>query len=264
MKKILIIISLFLPNLISSQIIVNENGREKPSLEMITQVKLLAQFIERFNYKKTFDNKNIDSLFRGKIDRKTYIKLLFNRLDKRLINSDSIPTDYSILRDEFIEEVCKQKKQMYIGKYTNKLFAYADCEVIYKGKLNKATLILQRKVNEKNVMFWKIINVKANFLEIPKVKNNKIVHIPPNSHETNFMSLLRIFQKPKFEKVFDFEKIDILSIFAFEIYKKNLKFKYVTKVKYEILDIKNWIISIEEFSRNDINSGWLISNVKRI
>ena len=59
MKKILFILFI-LPNLLCAQItVVNENGRKEPTLEMITQVKLLSQFIERFNYTKTFDDKPV-------------------------------------------------------------------------------------------------------------------------------------------------------------------------------------------------------------
>ena len=268
MKKIFLLIIL-LPNLLCAQItVVNENGRKDPTLEMITQVKLLSQFMDRFNYTKTFDDRAIDDEFKQKIDRATYVKLLFNNKDLHLINSDSIPTDYSRLRDKFIAEVCNTDKQLFIDKNTDQLFAYADCDVTYKGKPQKMTMILQRTVSHRKVMQWKIIDAKAKFLKIPQADDNKIAHIPPNSHETNFMSLLHVFEdKEHFLQVFDnsnFGKVNILPIFTFELYNGNLKYKHVTKIEYKIKAISGWKISIENFNRKDVNSGWLISDIKQI
>jgi len=267
MKKLLFIILLF-PYLLCAQInIVNENGRKEPSPEMITQVKLLSQFIERFNYTKTFDDKPIDSLFEQQVDRENYIKLLFNLHDSRLLHSDSIPTEYSQLRNKFISEVCSKEKPLFIDKYTSQIFAKALCSVQYKGKTETMQLTLQRLVNNNKTMQWKITDVEATFLEIEQTDDDKIVFIPPNSHETNFMSLARIFaDKQHFTQVIQLPdtlntQANKLQLFALEIYNENLIFQHVAKITYIIKAIRGWEIELEEFNRNHTNSGWLINNI---
>ena len=231
---------------------------------MIAQVKLFNEFVKRFNYEKTFENKDIDSAFNEQIKRPTYLKLLFNELDERLKSNDNLLTPYSQLQEKFIAEVCDSVKAQFINKYSEDIFAIADCELLYHGKPKKARLTFQKKVHANKTMEWKIIHVKADFLEIPKSKSKHIAYIPPNSNETNFMSLLKIFEQPKFEDVFEFDKENTLAIFAYEIYKKHLKFKHLSKIKYEITAIKNWKITVEEFKRKNLNSGWLISNIEKV
>lgn len=261
MKRLLLIVSI-IPNLLSAQVnIINGNLHKESTIEMLTQVKLISQFIERFNYEKTFDDKIIDDEFCRMIDRQTYIRFLFNLHDPRLQNSDSIPSDYSQLRDRFIDEISNEHKPQFIDKYTDSIFARAECVVTYKGKPQKMLLILQRTVSEKKIMEWKIIGAEATFINIPQ-QNNTVVTIPPNSHETNFMSLLRVFETPGFSDVFDINQVDILSILVYEIGNKNLAFRYASSVTYEITAIKNWKITIQEFNRNDKNSGWLISDLE--
>jgi hypothetical protein len=40
-----------------------------------------------------------------------------------------------------------------------------------------------------------------------------------------------------------------------------VRFEYVEEVIYHIIDLPGWSIKVKEFNRNELNSGWLISDV---
>jgi hypothetical protein len=49
--------------------------------------------------------------------------------------------------------------------------------------------------------------------------------------------------------------------FCNAILKNQLKFLYVREIKYHFLQVSNYIFTVENFQRETLNSGWLISKV---
>lgn len=131
-----------------------------------------------------------------------------------------------------------------------------------KKKQNKL-LILNRKVTN-NYAKWVIRKVDAAFLNLPQ-KANTGNSLPPNSHETDFISLKKALDKKNnFQTIVEESfKYSQLSTFLYLISKGELKFQYVEKIKYLILDIPNWAIAVQEYKRDSENSGWLISNISK-
>jgi hypothetical protein len=56
---------------------------------------------------------------------------------------------------------------------------------------------------------------------------------------------------------------DYLTVFYYMINSGSIKFEYVEEVVYHIIDIPGWVIKVKEINRNDMNSGWLITDVSR-
>jgi hypothetical protein len=56
---------------------------------------------------------------------------------------------------------------------------------------------------------------------------------------------------------------DNLTLFFYMINTSVLKFEYTEEVVYHIIDIAGWEITVKEFNRNEMNSGWLISDISR-
>jgi hypothetical protein len=226
---------------------------------MVLQVKQLDEFVNRFNYKQDFYGNKIIPQFTQQFPRDKYISLLFNNQDKRIFQNSA---EYFGMIDHFIKDVTKGDGQ-YIAKYSTQTYAVAQCMLIYKGKKVKATLILNREVT-KSYAKWVIRKVDATFLNLSQ-KGEATGSLPPNSHETDFISLKKALDKKNnfssiVQKQFVYNQ---LSTFLYLISTGELKFEYVEKTKYLVLDIPNWAIAVQEYKRDSENSGWLISNITK-
>jgi len=58
--------------------------------------------------------------------------------------------------------------------------------------------------------------------------------------------------------------VNFLTLFLYEVKKGNLYFKYVKELKFHFFQIENWYFEISYFNRLTYNSGWLISDLKKI
>jgi len=54
------------------------------------------------------------------------------------------------------------------------------------------------------------------------------------------------------------------ALFVMEMKTGNLNFVSVNNVKFHVFQVPNWYFEISYFNRNDMNSGWLISNMLRL
>ena len=255
----LLLISIIFSFQLTAQITIIQDGKKEALPNMVLQVKQLDEFVGRFNYEKDFYGNKINPQFVQQFPRGKYISLLFNNQDKRIIQNSA---EYFSSIEQFIKDVTEGDGQ-FIAKYSAQIYAITDCKLFYKGKEVKATIILNREVTE-NYAKWVIRKVNATFLTLPK-KGEKSGSLPPNSHETNFISLKKTLDKKNnfssiTQKPFKYNQ---LSTFLFLILTGELKFQYVEKLKYLILDIPNWAIAVQEYKRNSENSGWLISNISK-
>ena len=258
-QTFLLLITILFSLKLLAQITVEENDKKQVLPNMILQVKQLDEFVKRFNYEQDFSGKKITAQFKNQFPRDKYISLLFNNQDKRILQESA---EYFTTIEQFIKDITIGKG-LYIAKHSTQIYAVAKCKLIYKGKSVKATLILNREVTT-NYAKWVIRKVDAEFLNLPN-KKDVINSLAPNSHETDFISLKKAMDKkvnlsslsPK-----DF-KYNQLSTFLYLISKGELKFQYVEKIKYLILDIPNWVITVQEYKRDSDNSGWLINNVSK-
>jgi len=260
MRKIYIfILSITFCFQLTAQIEIIQDGKKEALPNMVLQVKQLDEFVGRFNYEKDFYGNKINPQFVQQFPRGKYISLLFNNQDKRIIQNSA---EYFSSIENFIKEVTTGKEQ-YIAKYSTQIYAVTTCKLFYKGKEVKATLILNREVTE-NYAKWVIRKVDASFLNLPE-KGKTSNSLPPDSHETDFISLKKSLDKKNnfssiTQKPFQYNQ---LSTFLFLISTGELKFQYVEKLKYLVLDMKGWAIAVQEYKRDSENSGWLISNISK-
>lgn len=259
MKTLYLFFSILFTFQLSAQITIVQDGKKEALPNMILQVKQLDEFINRFNYKQDFYGNKIIPQFKQQFPRDKYISLLFNNQDIRILQKQE---GYFKNIEYFINDVTSGNGQ-YIAKHSTQIYAVAICNLIYKGKNVKAKLVLNREVNN-NYAKWVIRKADANFLALPP-KTKSISSLPPNSNETDFISLKKILDKKDnysslVKSQFEYNQ---LSTFLHLISTGELKFKYVEKIKYLILDIKDWAIAVQEFNRDSENSGWLISNISK-
>jgi len=95
---------------------------------------------------------------------------------------------------------------------------------------------------------------------------NATYFLHPMSHELDFMNIHKAFDNP--DKVdYYLEKDyrpDMLTLFIEGIKEGELRFVSVNNVKFHFFQVPNWYFEVSYFNRNNMNSGWLISNMVRI
>lgn len=224
---------------------------------MTLRVKQFKEFVKRFNYEKDFFNQPIDDKFKNQFSRKEYTELLFNKKDTRIIKKDS---SYIFLMNRFIDTIVSEN--LKISKHLENTYALSNCNIVYKGKINKINLLIKQIRTANGGYKWSILGVNATFLQIEDDKN-KTAFIPPNNNELNFIALSKEFKAKKNISDITQNALDNqLHTFLFLIQNNYIQFKHVNTIKYFIFDIDNYVLTVEDFNRGSQNSGWLISNLE--
>jgi len=243
----------------SQAIVKSVNSNEKIFL---ARTKQFNEFLDRFNYKTTFTGEPVDSAFRSKIPRDKMVNALFDLKDKRTDPaSKDYSKDYVELKNRFIGEVIG--KNLQVTRYSGKIIAEARSQVVYKGSPKRISVFLAQEVVNESRIKWVILDVKGEMFSFLKSDTTFIRFIPPSSNETDFMNLKRALEDISYLQYYagkDYEP-DNLTLFFYLVNTGVLKFEYVDEVIYHITDLPGWCMKIREFNRNDLNSGWLISDL---
>jgi hypothetical protein len=246
-------------NCFSQAIVEPVNSNEKI---LLARTKQFNEFLDRFNYKTTFTGEPIDSAFRSKISRNNMVSALFDLKDKRTDPaSKEYSKNYIDLKNRFIGEVIG--KNLQVARYSGKIIAEAMSQVVYKGAPKKISVFLAQEVINESRIKWVLLDVKGEIFSFLKSDTSFIRFIPPSSNETDFMNLKRALEDIHFLQYYagkDYEQ-DNLTLFFYLVNTGVLKFDYVEEVIYHITDLPGWCMKIREFNRNDLNSGWLISDL---
>jgi len=238
--------------------IVPGNTLQTPT-ELYMQVKQFGEFIDRFNYKSDWKGNLITEEFARTVPRANYIAYLLNAEDSRL--GSSTDSSYSILCGEFIKYIDNPSNPKTISLYSGQVKARVKVAITYNGKVQSALLEMIPDVLPDRSAKWVISSVEADFL----VSNaDSLVNhfIAPNSHETNFINLRKLngLTDPSY---FLTTTAAATIRFTNEVAKKHIVIQNTEKVTYYIT-FTGWEITVDEYNRSSNNSGWLISNIKKL
>lgn len=235
---------------------------------MILQVKQLDEFIGRFNYVQDIYGNPITEEFSDKISREEFIRSLFDQEDPRIdMGSPEYDRGYSEKISRFISYITEPENPKYVDLNSELIFAVAESLFKLKEDDRIINLILKKEINSYSVK-WVIAGVQHS-LPVPaeiRDKETTITIIPPNSNETNFIALYRVFEDYEhlsnyFYSGYENENLRILQYY---IQNQILKFSGVHNIVYHVLDIPGWAIIIEQFNRDTMNSGWLIADLVEV
>lgn len=262
MPAVFLVLPCLISNVCNSQTIISpQNPGEK---NFLVRTKQFNEFVDRFNYKTDFNGNHIDSGFMSKFPRDKMIHSLFDLKDPRIEqNTKNWSKSYFDKKTEFINEVIH--KNLLIHKYSDKIIAEAKSRIIYRGTPKTISIFLTQEIVGNDRVKWVIMNVRGEFLNFNKSDTSYIRFIQPSSNETDFMNLKRAFEDIDHLKDYasrDYEP-DNLSIFLYMINSGLVRFEYVDEVVYHIIDIPGWCIKVKELNRNEMNSGWLITDITK-
>jgi serine/threonine protein kinase len=110
-----------------------------------------------------------------------------------------------------------------------------------------------------------ITGISTEILELPKIKDSMRI-ISPVSHGTGFIALYDVFKDgANIQNYIAKDYIpDTLTYFISLMSLNKIKLTEVNKVKYHFLQIPGWAFTVDYFNRKELNSGWLISELKRM
>jgi len=238
---------------------------QKSGEEIFTaRTKQFSEFTERFNYKSDFNGNAVDQAFMAKMSREKMISLLFDLKDPRTeAGNKNFSEEYVKIRTGFISNITE--KQLLINSHSPGIIAEARTRLIYNGKPYSISLFLNQEQVGRTSIKWVLLSAKGDIFNIFKEDTSMVRFIPPTSHETDFINLKRALEDTDHLQDYasnDFSP-DYLTLFFYCIKTGILKYDYVEDVSYHIIDIPGWYFKVKDFNRNELNSGWLITDLKK-
>ena len=183
------------------------------------------------------------------------------------------PRTTGALKEYFISDVTSEKNPVFLNFSDQNWFAEVSATFIRTGEGFppqgvEQNLILFLTVEEDNSGYkWVLSNVYSSELNklFPVIDTNlqKKTFLHPQSHELDFMNIHSALQNPEMIDYYASSnyKPDYLTLMFYLLKTNQLEFVKVNSVKFHFLQIENWYFELTFFNRNDMNSGWLISNL---
>jgi hypothetical protein len=129
------------------------------------------------------------------------------------------------------------------------------------------------EMNQNKGSKWMIVAVGSSTLkskiDVTEMAQNKSKTniISPTSHGTNFVSLKRAFEDREnlsgYFETFYYKRSHMLELYN-AVLNREIEFLNVSKIKYHFLLADKWIFTVENFTRETLNSGWLINHMQRV
>jgi hypothetical protein len=240
-------------------------GSQKASEDIfIARIKQFNEFADRFNLVTDFNGNPADSVFRSKMPREKMIPLLFDLRDSRTIGQNAnYSKDFIKLKTDFVNHIIQ--KNLYLDKYSPGIIAEAKSRILVNGIPRSVRVFLNQEIVGKDRVKWVILSVKGELPDIFKTDTTMIRFIPPTSNETDFINLKRALEDIDHLHYYAFDgfKPDNLTVFFYGINSGIIKYEYAEEVVYHVISIPGWYFKVKDFNRNELNSGWLISDVAR-
>ena len=230
-----------------------ELGKYDPP-EYRSSVKQIEEFMKRFNLEErneVFD-KEPDPTKRQRLN----IKGLFNY---ELVKSRGPEVE------AFVDKILSLNKKLHFADTT--WTAIARCKATYQGKTASVTLTLGTEYIGKQMYKWVIKKAEGDILKLKPLKENPGLKISPTDNEINFMSLSHI-TTVEAKNITNYKansrQVDGLSVFFCLVANGQLKIQHVEELTYHFIIPNLYEFDVKQFRREALNSGWLISDFKKI
>ena len=242
----------------------SDNSRAKEK-HFFYEVKQIDEFFERFNDEP---GSFIRTVYK---ERNIKFRISRRRLIRSLFNYENMLRD-SVMMKRFVSEVTNKDNPMYLDFYGNDWYAELSCKFRYRSSSIIIPIILKVEVTQNKGSKWMIVAVGRSRLKsnsvVPEMMESKIKTkcLSPTCHATNFVSLKRAFDdKENLSNYFEnsYFKRSNMSAFYTAVLNREIEFLHVNKIKYHFLLADNWIFTVENFTREDLNSGWLINHIQK-
>lgn len=234
------------------------------------EVKIIDEFIERFNDdKSSFLRKEYEKQNKPyRISRKQLLTSLFNWENPRW--------ERDTAAREFFVNVLDTTRPRYLHFTDTNWYAEVKCTFQHDTGKVMIPLILHIERTKKGSR-WIIAGIGKNKIlndnfqtAIPghKAKDTAIIrYIPTTSYATNFVEFTKILTDSMVPADYFDPKLlqsGRAKHFVNLVLQNKLHFLYATDIRFHFYQLPNWIFITEQFNRKDINSGWLINDLIKV
>ncbi len=238
-------------------------GFQNSDATLFAMNKQVGQFVHRFNMEEDEMGKPLmksDERYRNNKIREKVLPSMFDNYNPRTSGK---------LKKYFIDDVTSSEASVYLNFLDSDWYAEVGATFLVNGK--QENLILFLTLEEENLgSKWIISNVyfKDFSKMFPKPDSiEQLTHfLHPQSHELDFMNLRKALKDREYVELYassDYQP-DYLTLFFYLMKLKKMEFVKIDNVKFHFFQIENWYFELSFFNRNDMNSGWLISNLMYI
>lgn len=220
------------------------------------RVKLLDEFMARFNGEETHE------MIAGEDSLKKDLNLLY-LMDSEMFaaNRDSMQQ----LSNEFADSIHANRTKLFFDD--GQWFAEVKVNCTYENKTTQITLYLRPEEIKPFQHRWVIVGAQGGILALTPSQRNHGLDILPNNHEVGFMALPKIHLFGN-DKVLNYSaadyRTDQLTAFYTMIYTGVLKMNSADEITYHFLEVPGFAFTVKRQVRKGFNSGWLISQIKKI
>jgi hypothetical protein len=262
MSRIISLIALFAIT-VSTTFAQSFNGFTDDETTLYAMNKQVGQFVRRFNMEEDKYGKRLSeddsSYHNGKL-REKFLPAMFDKFNPRTSGN---------LKKYFVDDVTNEEHPVYINFLDSNWYAEVSATFTING--SKENIILFLTVEEENLgSKWVLSNVYFSDFNKLFPKTDSASHVKyflhPQSHELDFMNLRKVLENPQHIEYYASTNYqpNYLTLFLYLMKKGELKFEEINSVKFHFFQIKNWYFELSYYNRNNINSGWLISNLMYI
>lgn len=259
MRKFISIIILitFAVSTVNSQSL---NGFTEDETTLYAMNKQVGQFVHRFNMEEDQKGKLLsksDPRYRNNEMRKQLLPGMFDEYNPRTSGN---------LKKYFITDVTNHKNPVFLNFLDTDWYAEVSATFTVNGK--EEHLILFLTLEEENLgSKWILSNVYfkdfSRMFPKPDSNDQKKHFLHPQSHELDFMNLRKALKNPEYVELYasSFYQPDYMTLFFYMMKTNQIKFEKIDNVKFHFFQVENWYFELSFFNRDDMNSGWLISNL---
>lgn len=267
--KLQILFFLFISNAVSSTAQLLSAGTRKEAETYFYRVKDIEDFIDRFNndpgssFLSEFRKKNPQQ----RVARTKLLLSLFNLENEALLNSENTRAFYNTVVDSTTGK--------YLSFTGGSWYAMLDATFSFHGSTVTIPLVLTIWNRKSKGTKWMIAGIgdhqifsEAALADTTRNTNrNTMSSIPATNHAVSFLELHKIFNSTMSEySCFDSALLQTMKgrKFVQLIKGGSLRFQETEHIRFCFLQIENWAFTVEEFTRNKKNSGWLINDIIKL
>lgn len=231
---------------------------------LYAEVKQMNQFFRRFNNEE--DSRGVKYTTESPYYHNNEIR---SQYFNSLYDKNSLLLNYSI-KSEFSDFVLQSENPYFLDFYKTHWYAEVSAKVLWNNSEIKDFIYYLKIEADRKGHKWVISNVYfAPFdnrfpILSDSIKNQHFLH--PKSHEIDFINMPKEFRNTEYLSAYFCKEFtpDYLTLFLYENNKGNIRFLSVNTIKFHFLLDEGWYFEVSYLNRNDMNSGWLITNLLKI
>jgi hypothetical protein len=266
-KSLLLVLLAFISLPSYSQVVTNIPQTKSDKSYFFYEVKLIDEFIERFNDEpNSYIRRQSRNLYGTDtfITRRQLIKSLFNKKQQ-----------WGQEVNLFTSAVTDTTDPLYLSFTDSNWYVLAQCVFLHNDKRISLPLVMHITTVDGGSK-WMIAGIgNASVFDTtlpPGLPTEDYYtttgdYIPTSSHGTNFVTLTQLLTKSMHPA--DYMEPYLMatargSQFTELVRQEKLRFKHVTNMTFHFFTIPGWVFTVSNHKRKEDNRGWLISSLQQV